>query len=803
MNYQALIEQMTLEEKCSLLSGGTQFTTKAIERLGIEAIFLADGPHGVRKQAGSADHLGLNPSLPATCYPVAATVANSWDISLAEEIGEHLGMEAAALGVSILLGPGLNIKRNPLCGRNFEYFSEDPYLSGKMAAAYIRGIQSKGIAACPKHYAVNSQETFRMSSSSILDERTLYELYLTGFEIAVKEGNPKALMSSYNLVNDQYTNDSKELLHDILVNKWGFDGMVVTDWGGSNDRVQGLIAGNHLEMPATRGNSDREILEAVKTGRITEELVDKRLLELLSVWQSVVLPDQAQSFDVEEHHKFARKAAEQSIVLLKNEDNILPLKKGTKVAVIGDFARTYRYQGAGSSLVNSTKTDSPLAELRKSELDCTEFAGGFMRDGKADESLKRQAVELAGKAEVVLLYMGLDEVSETEGMERKSMKMNDNQIAVLEAVARVNTNIVVIITAGASVEMPWDYMAKAVVHGYLGGQAGAGAMVNVITGKVNPSGKLAETYPVSYGDIPGAEAYPSKERTSEHREGLYVGYRYFDRNLEKVKYPFGHGLSYTEFAYDNLIISPEKVSCVITNTGQLPGTEIVQLYVSCKNPAVYGPVKELKGFAKVSLAVKESRQVEIDLDDKAFRYYNAKTHSYEILGGEYEVLIGASAADIRLKGSIQVSGTNAELPFYEAELPNYWKGTVEQVSDAEFAKLLGREIPPHTWNRKAPLDMNQPIACLQYAKNPLARFVFHIIDYLRRKADRKGAPDLNILFIYNMPFRGIAKMMGGMVDMRMVQAIMVIVNGNFFRGAGQLISAFRKMRKEQKKEISG
>ncbi len=801
MKYQTLISQMTLEEKCSLLSGGTQFTTKSLERLGIKALFLSDGPHGVRKQAGSADHLGQNPSLPATCYPVAATVANSWDETLAERIGEQLGEEAAAQGISVLLGPGLNIKRNPLCGRNFEYFSEDPYLAGKMAAAYVRGIQSQGISACPKHFAVNSQETFRMSSSSILDERTLREIYLTGFEIVVKESRPRSIMSSYNLVNDEYTNDSEKLLHEILVEEWGFDGMVVTDWGGSDDRVQGLIAGNHLEMPATRGNSDREIVQAVKDGRISEDLVDKRVDELLNVWMDVVLPDENGSFDEQAHHDFARTAAEQSIVLLKNEDHILPLKEKTRVAVIGDFAETPRYQGAGSSLVNSTRVDTPKEEIEKSSLECVGYAQGFIRSGEADQQKQYEAVELASQAEVVLCYMGLDEVAETEGMDRTHMKISENQIDLLNELAKVNENIVIVLSAGSAVEMPWDDKAKAVVHGYLGGQAGAGAMVNVLTGKVNPSGKLAETYPICYEEVPSAYNYPGASRTSEYREGLYVGYRYYEKTDKKVKYPFGYGLSYTRFAYSNLEVSEEKVSFEITNTGSVAGAEVAQIYITSKDDAVFSPVKELKGFRKVFLDPGESSRVEMPLDDKAFRYYNVRTGRYEVLGGEYEILAAASSSDIRLSKTLTVKGTGAQLPYDKAELSAYWSGDVAQVSDQEFEKLLGHAIPPSGWDRSAPLDKNQPIACLQFAKNPLARLVYRILNSMRLRAERKGKPDLNILFIYNMPFRGIAKMMGGMVDMAMVDAIMVIVNGHFFSGCGQLIGAFRKMRKAQKEGI--
>lgn len=768
MKIQTLISQMTLEEKCSLLSGGTQFTTKALERLGIPAIFLSDGPHGVRKQAGAADHLGLNPSLPATCYPTAATVANSWDADLAEQIGEHLGVEAAAQGVSVLLGPGLNIKRNPLCGRNFEYFSEDPYLSGKLAAAYVRGIQSQGIAACPKHFAVNSQETFRMANDSVVDARALHELYLTAFEIVVKESRPKSLMSSYNKINGEYANDSALLLQKTLREQWGFDGFVVTDWGGSNDRVQGLIAGSHLEMPATKGNSDRTVMAAIQSGELAEELLDQRLEELLAVWLDVAVKEEG-SFDVQAHHAFAQKAAEQSIVLLKNEDNLLPLKPETKVSLLGTFAANPRYQGAGSSLVNSTQVDV-LAKA---------FAVNY-----APET-----------ADVIVYTMGLEAIEETEGLDRTHMKLRQSQIDELLALREINPNIVVVLTAGSPVEMPWADAAKAIVHGYLGGQAGASAMARVLTGEVNPSGKLAESYPFYYEDVPSAGIFPNHGPTSEYREGLYVGYRYYETAAVEVRYPFGYGLSYTAFEYSDLNISETEATCTVTNVGSRDGSEIAQLYVSCEHEALQAPMKELKGFAKVFLKAGESKKISIPLDDKAFRYYNTSTNQFEVAGGNYRIHIGASSADIRLTSSIAVAGTGADIP-------PYFSGKTKRMTDEEFAQQLARPIPSHDWDTAALITRNDPIARVAHAKSGLARLVFRVIDGKKTKAEEKGKPDLNILFIYNMPFRGIAKMMGGMVDMAMVDAMLTVVNGKLFKGVGQLFGAWRRMRKAQKQGIT-
>ena len=563
MKHQEIVSQMTLEEKCFLLSGKDFWQTRSVERLGIHNMVLSDGPHGVRRQAGSGDQLGLNPSLPATCFPTAATIANSWDPDLGEKIGECLGEEAASQGVGVLLGPGLNIKRSPLCGRNFEYFSEDPYLAGKMAAGYIRGIQKNGVAACPKHFACNSQELRRMASDSVVDERTLRELYLTGFEIAVKEGKAKSLMSSYNRVNGTYANENYHLLQEILRDEWGFDGFVVSDWGGSNEHIEGVRAGSHLEMPTTGGDSDLELVQAVKDGKISEEIINQRVDEILDVILPVtaaIVPLEGKPFDIEVHHKMAAKAAGESIVLLKNEGNILPLKKGTKVAVIGEFAQKARYQGAGSSVVNATKVDNAIDVIGNFDLDVVGFEAGYPRSGEGDPTMQVKAVELAKKADIILLYIGLDEISESEGLDRPHMKLPQSQVDLIEAVAAVNPNVVTVMSAGSAVEMSWLDKCKAVIHGYLCGQAGAGAMLQAILGEINPSGKLAESYPVKYEDVSSATYFPSKQRTAEYREGLYVGYRYYETANVPVLFPFGYGLSYTTFEYSNLIVTDKEAT---------------------------------------------------------------------------------------------------------------------------------------------------------------------------------------------------------------------------------------------------
>ena len=760
MKHEEMIKKMTLEEKAAFLSGKGEWQTWDFERLGIPSMYCSDGPHGIRKQAGAGDHLGLNPSLPATCFPTAATMANSWDPALGEEIGRALGEEARVQDVHVVLGPGLNIKRSPLCGRNFEYFSEDPYLAGKMAAGYVRGIQSKGRYACPKHFAVNSQELRRMAMNAVVDERTLREIYLTGFEIAVKEGGAKALMTSYNQVNGTYSNENTHLLKDILREEWGYEGIVITDWGGSNDHVKGVAAGSDLEMPTPGMDSARQIVKAVQENRIPEEAVDACVDRLLDAVLTLTgrQEEKPSEFDKEAHHALAKKAAAQSAVLLKNQEDILPLKPGTHVALIGDFAFEPRYQGAGSSMVNTIKLDKMSELIGGYDLTVVGMARGYKRDGEVDTVLEKEAVDLAQSVDVVLYCFGLDELSESEGVDRTHMRIPQNQITLLEAMARVNENIVGILSAGAVVEMPWHTSLKALLHGYLYGQAGAGAMLDIISGKVNPSGRLNETYPVRYEDTPAFKYLPSEERNSEYREALYVGYRYYDTAKVRVLYPFGFGLSYTEFQYRDLTVNPEGAEFTLTNTGNRDGAEVAQLYIGMKDGKVFRPAKELKGFQKVFLKAGESRRVHIPFDDKTFRYWNVRTDQWETERGTYTIMIGASCLDIRLRTETEIEGTTDTYPYYTNRMPSYYSGLIGQVEDQEFQELLGYPIPSGKWN--GDLTVNDAICQMYYAKSPAARFVYKKLTQMKKKSEDAGKPDLNILFIYNMPFRAIAKMTG-------------------------------------------
>ena len=779
------LQALTLEQKCALLSGAGTFTTRAYQKAGIPAITLSDGPNGVRKQAGAADHLGLNPSVPATCFPTAATVACSWDPALGEQIGQAMGEEAAAQEVAVLLGPGLNTKRSPLCGRNFEYFSEDPYLSGKMAAGYVRGIQSNGISACPKHFAVNSQELRRMASDSVVDERTLRELYLTGFEIVVKEAKPKTIMSSYNLINGTYANENRHLLMDILRGEWGFDGAVVTDWGGSNDHALGVKNGSTLEMPAPGGDAVRELMQAVQSGKITEADVDARLDELLTLVfdTHAAVQSHSRTFDADAHHALARRAAAESIVLLKNENDLLPLAEDAKVAVIGDFAQTPRYQGAGSSAVNSIKVDTFWDCLKESGLASVGFAPGFDRQGKPDAAKQAEAVALAQKAEVVLLCLGLEEIKESEGLDRGDMRLADNQIELLKAVQQANPNTVVVLSAGASLETPWLKHCRTLVYGALGGQAGAGAMLDVLTGKVNPSGKLAETWVNAYADTPAKDNFAGPGRMVQYREGLYVGYRYYQTAGVPVAFPFGYGLSYTSFAYSNLQAASNGVTLTVTNTGKRAGAEIVQLYVAKPGAEVLRPAQELKGFAKVQLQPGESKTVTIPLDDKAFRYWNTKTDSWEVEGGSYELRVGASSADIRLTAVVEVAGTGAPNPYAGKHLPHYTSGKVQSVPDDEWATLLGRPVQ----QGKVKIDRNMTLGELNHSRSPLGWLIWLVLTALLNASYKRGKPDLNVLFQYNMPLRALAKMTSGAISMGMVDGIVMELQGFWIIGLVRVI----------------
>lgn len=793
MKHADIISKLTAEEKASLCSGADFWHTKAVHRLGIAQMLMTDGPHGLRKQVGRSDHLGLAVSYPATCFPTASCAANSWDEALIEQMGRCLGEEMLKERIGILLGPGVNIKRSPLCGRNFEYYSEDPLLAGKCAAALIRGVQSLGVAACVKHFAANSQEHLRMTNDSVVDERTLREIYLPAFELAVKEGKVKCLMTSYNRVNGQYANENTHLLQDILTRDWGYDGLIVTDWGGGNDRVRGLIAGNSLEMPGTGGETDRQILDALERGEISRELLDERVDKVLDlVFAAEKAFGQQVSFSIDEHHEIAARLAAESAVLLKNEDSILPLRSGSRVAVIGDFARTPRYQGSGSSHIVPTKLDNALDALKAEGVNVIGFEPGFRRRGGKSMRLTERAVMLAARADTVLLFLGLDEGSEAEGVDRSHMKLPEPQLELLRALSTVNPNIAVILSCGSPVETDWDKHAKALLHGFLGGQAGAVGIARLLTGRLSPSGKLAETMPLRLDDAPCREYYPGPEATSEYREGLFVGYRYYDTAGVGVKYPFGFGLSYSEFEYSDPEITVAGISFTVKNTGAMDADEIAQVYVAAPESGIFKPRKELRGFARVSLSAGQAKKVTVSLPERAFQYWNTAAGRWATEGGQYQILVGSSSCDIRLRCTIEKDGDGAPDPYTDRAFDVYRAANVRNVPDSSFSALLGRDIPAHLWDAAAPLEFNS--ALVQGKHRPgLGRLIYRLIELAHGFFVLIGNEENanNTMFALNLPYRGLARFTGGAVSETQVRALIRAVNRE--KGSlRELIRAFAK-----------
>ena len=665
-----IIREMTLEEKAGMCSGKDFWHLKGVERLGIPEVMVSDGPHGLRKQAAEADHLGLNESIKAVCFPTACATACSFDRDLLEEMGERIGDECQAEDLSVILGPAVNIKRSPLCGRNFEYFSEDPYLASQMAAAHIKGVQSKNVGTSIKHFAANNQEHRRMSCSSEVDERTLREIYLAAFETAIKEAKPDTVMCSYNRINGEFASENHWLLTEVLRDEWGFDGYVMSDWGAVNDRVKGLKAGLELEMPASGGTTDKEIVEAVKNGELDEAVLDRAVERILNIVFKFADNRQEGKFDKEEDHKLAAKIEAESMVLLKNE-GVLPLPtQGKKIAFIGKFAEAPRFQGGGSSHINSFKITGALEAVK--EVAQVTYAQGYdIKEDVIDQDMLNQAVETAKEADVAVIFAGLPDAFESEGYDRSHMRMPECQNALISEVAKVQENVVVVLHNGSPVEMPWADEVKGILEAYLGGQAVGQAEVDVLFGKANPCGKLAETIPYKLADNPSYLNFPGDGQTVAYNEGVFVGYRYYDTKEMPVRYPFGYGLSYTTFEYSDLQLSADKikdtdtlkVTLKVKNTGDRAGKEIVQLYVADKTGAACRPVKELKNFVKVELQPQEEKTVEMELDKRSFAWYNTQIHDWYAASGEYEILAAASSRDIRLKKTVYVESTT-ELPIH-------------------------------------------------------------------------------------------------------------------------------------------
>ncbi len=692
--------RLTPEEKASLISGRDQWHTQEIKRLKIDSVTMCDGPHGLRPEKTDA---GKKYTAKATCFPTASALACTWNTDILYKVGQSIAQEAREEKVSLLLGPGMNIKRSPLCGRNFEYYSEDPLLTGRLAAAFISGVQSQGVGACVKHFALNNCECMRMVSNSAADERTMREIYLKGFEIAVKEAQPWAVMTAYNKVNGTYASENTHLLRDILRGEWGFDGLTLTDWGAVNDIAKALNAGLDLEMPSSRGQNPRRAADAVKNGTLNGEILDEAVEHVLTlVGKAVKASHRHYLLSYEANHRIARKAAEEAIVLLKNENDILPLKKEENLAVIGYFAAHPRMQGTGSSQVNAAVNGICCLNILKQTYPSLIYAQGFTPDGSSESRLFQQACEAAEKARKVILFIGLTDEEESEGRDRNDMKLPAAQLRLAEKICTLNKNTVLVLSNGAPIELPFAERAEGILAAHLAGEGGAEAICRILTGKVNPSGKLAETYPISLSDTPAYKYFPrGKERLAEYREGIYVGYRYYDKSGKNVLFPFGHGLSYTEFTYDNLKVKKENgtvnISFRLKNSGKCFGRETVQLYIRDAAPVIYKADKELKGFYKSALNTGESEEIAFTLTTADFAFYDADEKRFRTSAGEYEIIIGASSRDIRLQAALTLTnadGAETAEPFHTAvELPSYYNTDQKtlRIPHLEYERVLGEK----------------------------------------------------------------------------------------------------------------
>ena len=774
---------------------------------------VTDGPHGLRKVPDDRDALDIGHSVPSTCFPTASALAATWNRDLVFQVGQALGREARAEKIGVVLGPGLNIKRSPLGGRNFEYFSEDPYLTGQMATSHVSGVQSQGVGTSVKHFVANNQETRRMTIDTIVDERALREIYLAGFEIAIKEAQPWTVMSGYNRLNGTFCSEHAELLTGILKEEWGHEGLVVTDWGGMDLRVEGLAAGTELEMPGIKNGNDELIVDAVRNGQLDQQVLDRaaeRLLALIMKAEEALAGDHP--YDAQAHHTLARRAAGEGAVLLKNEGQaglLLPLPQGSKVALVGRFAKEPRYQGAGSSLVNPTQLDNLHDEMVKlAGEENVAYAPGYAAKGEqADTGLIQAAVAIAQRADVVVVCAGQPGAFEVEGLDRKHMRLPASHDALIQAVAASNPNIVVVLSNGAPVEMPWAGEVAAILEGYLGGQAGAGGIADILYGLVNPSGKLAETFPLRLEDNPSHRYFPGGPKTVEYRESIYVGYRYYDTVEQEVLYPFGHGLSYTTFAYRDLVLDQVIVEAgqgltvrvKVQNTGEVAGQEIVQLYVRDVESTAFRPEKELKGFAKVALQPGQEIEVTIELDRRAFATYDVGLSDWHVEPGVFEILVGASSRDIRLRATVTVESKDPPATAVDRQaLAAYFdlkKDTA--ISQAAFERLLGRKVPRNEIVKGEPYTRNTPISDMQgsFVGRQLGAFIQR---QLRARIGDGSEDDPNVPMIEAVAWEGPLRilMMGsdGAINREMLDALVLLVNGRYHKGLPALLRA-RQSRK--------
>ncbi len=806
MKHPEIIEKMSLKQKADFASGYDYWHLESAQDLGLPKIMITDGPHGLRKQNPNGNSVGLGNSYPSTCMPPAATSACSWDENLLREEGEALAEECLQEKVSVILGPGTNIKRSPVCGRNFEYFSEDPLLAGKMSAGLINGCQSKGIGTSLKHFACNSQEAFRMIINEVIDERTMREIYFPAFEIAVKEAQPWTIMNSYNRINGVYASQNDWLQNKVARDEWGFEGLFVTDWGASVDRVPGLKAGTDLEMPSSGTLNAERIVAAVENGELDEAVLDERIDMVVDlILKSKPALEKDFKFDIEEHHAVARKVAEGSMVLLKNEDNVLPLKEGQKIAVIGEMAKAPRYQGSGSSVINPTKLDNAYDSLIEAGVNVT-YAQGYYKapptkkdkSRKSDTELISEAAVAAKAADVAVVFIGLTEALEAEGYDRADIEIPAEHNALVAEVVKANPNTVVVLAGGAVVHIPWIDNVKAVLNSGLGGQAGGSAVANILTGKVNPSGKTAETYPLSFEENPVYGNYPGQPVVSEHKESLYVGYRYYDTAKKDVLFPFGYGLSYTTFEYSDIKLSASEikdtdtveVSFKIKNTGSVDGAEIAQVYVADKDSTIFRPEKELRAFTKVFLKAGEEKEVSLTLGKRAFAYYNVNIGDWHVETGEFDILVGASSRDIKLSAVIHVASTvDAEIPNYKETAPAYYTADISEMTGEQWATVYGQELP------SAERDTTKKITiynCLDDASHTkwggkIGRLIKKVISNFG-SAENGDAAMLQAMAV-QIPIRNFISMSMGVFSPKMAEGLLQILNDDesTIKGVGKIL----------------
>lgn len=787
MKHADIVNKMSLEQKAAFVSGFDYWHLEEAPELGLPKIMVTDGPHGLRKQNPNGDSVGLGNSYPATCFPTAATSSCSWDEELLRKEGEALGEECLQEEVSVILGPGTNIKRAPVCGRNFEYFSEDPYLAGKCSANIINGVQSKGIGTSLKHFACNSQEAYRMVINEVIDERAMREIYLTAFEIAIKEAQPWTVMNSYNRINGVYASQNGWLQQQVARGEWGFQGLFVTDWGSSVDRIPGLENGTDLEMPSSGDLNTQRIIAAVKEGKLDENVLNERVDNVVNLILKAkkTLDEGKKTYDVDVHHDLACRVAEGSIQLLKNDDGLLPLKKGQKVAIIGEMAKAPRYQGAGSSVINPTKMENAYDNLVELGVDVT-YAQGYKKGTEqVDDALVAEALAAAKAADVAVVFAGLTEEFEGEGYDRANIEMPANHNQLIEQVAAANPNTVVVLAGGSVIHMPWLNSAKALLNSGLSGQAGGKAVARILTGAVCPSGKTSETYPLSFEENPTYGNYPGQPVVSEHKESVYIGYRYYDTAEKEVLFPFGYGLSYTTFEYSDLELSSSNikdtddltVTFKIKNTGDVDGAEIAEIYVADQESTIFRPKKELRAFKKVFLKAGEEKEVSVTLSKRAFAFYNVELQDWQVETGLFDIMVGVSSRDIRLTKAVNIiSDCTAAVPDYRKTAPAYYTADLAAMDDAQWTAVYGKELPARERDTTKPIDLYNCLDDASHTKwgGKICRLISKVVG--KFGSAENGDGQMLAAMATQIPIRNFIAMSMGVFSPKMAEGLLMILN---------------------------